>query len=99
MKARLPAQYDLSPRRVRREEQRTHERAMAIFFLHTACALHVRFKFGKQRIEQFLQCVYELLERFNELYEEAAVWKCIEILEDIGLDMTGWKKLLRNGGR
>lgn len=98
MKARMPEEYTHTSRRAKeKEQQRERERVMAVFFLHTAVTLHLFFGFGKKRINKFLNGNGGVIDGFGGLYDDASVWKCVQILEDLGIDMEPWKKILRGG--
>ena len=96
MKARMPEDYTSQTRRAKeKEQQRERERAAAVFYLHSAVTPHLLFGFGKKRINQYLYGNGEIMGVSWDKYEDSFVWKDIQILEDLGLDMEPWKKILR----
>jgi hypothetical protein len=76
--------------------EKDRQRSALVFILASACALRRNPKrhFGAKRLTEHmadLQEVYELLDG----YGEDAAWKCVQILEDAGVNMDEWKKMLR----
>lgn len=73
------------------------QRMATIHVLASTVALrrNPKLRFGAQRLAEYM---IELQETYEFLggYDDAAAWKCIQILEDAGLDMTQWKDLLRS---
>ena len=98
MKARLPVEYTHTSRRAReKERQSERKRLMAVFFLHAAVAARSSLGLGKRRLEQYLICIGEVIDKLSEEYDDSSAWKCIQILEDVGVNVDGWKRILRNG--
>lgn len=105
MKARIPINNRLTNKQretvreyaaeeYRKQADQMNRRACTVFILAAACVLHTVFKFGAGRLLKFMD---ELTKFYQWLggYDDAAGFKCIQILEDVGLDMTWWKKELR----
>jgi len=44
-----------------------------------------------------LICIGEVIDKLSEEYDDSSAWKCIQILEDVGVNVDGWKRILRNG--
>ena len=101
MKARVPLPSktrnkirEYAAEEYRKQADQMNRHACTVFILAAACVLHQTFQFGAVRIMRFmaaLQAFYEWLGG----YDDAAGWKCVQILEAAGIDMEDWKKELR----
>lgn len=101
MKARLPINKKMrkqirecAVRDVQEHIDRSNRKASEVFILASACVLHIDNGFGKVRLMRFMNA---LMEFYNQLdgYDDAAAFKCIQILEDTGMDMEWWKSQMR----
>ena len=77
--------------------EKDRQRTATVLVLASACALRRNPKrhFGAQRLAEHMNDLQEMYEYLGG-YDDAAAWKCVQILEDAGLDMTKWKELLRS---
>ena len=101
MKARVPISKNLRKqireyaiRDIQEHLDVSNRKASEVFILASACVLHINNGYGKVRLMRFMN---DLMEFYNHLegYDDAAAFKCIQILESSGINMDWWKEQMR----